>query len=79
MAPHTFARAARLSALAPLVVIALSLSVSSIVGAAAAPNFNIVGYATRNGGTTGGTGGDTRTVSSGTALQDAIDGANGPR
>ena len=46
---------------------------------AAAQNFGLVGWATQAGGTTGGAGGDTVTVSTGTALQNAINGANGPR
>ena len=41
--------------------------------------FGMVGYATMDGGTTGGAGGDEVTVSTGTALQDAISNATGPR
>jgi len=36
------------------------------------PFFNLVGFATVNGGTTGGSGGDVITVTSGTGLQDAL-------
>lgn len=42
------------------------------------PSFNLVGFATLNGGTTGGQGGPSVTVSTGTALQDAIK-QGGPR
>lgn len=42
------------------------------------PSFNMVGFATLNGGTTGGQGGPSVTVSTGTALQDAIN-LGGPR
>ncbi|MFX1237551.1 MAG: family 16 glycoside hydrolase, partial [Promethearchaeota archaeon] len=41
-------------------------------------NYDLVGYATLNGGTTGGQGGATVTVNTGTALQDAIK-QGGPR
>lgn len=42
------------------------------------PSFNLVGFATLNGGTTGGQGGPSVTVSTGTALQNAIN-QGGPR
>ncbi len=42
------------------------------------PSFNMVGFATLNGGTTGGQGGPSVTVTTGTALQDAIK-LGGPR
>ncbi len=37
------------------------------------PNFNLVGFATQNGGTTGGAGGDTVTVTNGAQLAAALD------
>lgn len=49
------------------------------VNTTCAQDFSLVGWATRDGGTTGGAGGDQVTVSTGSALQSAINDASGPR
>ncbi|MGD8401536.1 MAG: pectate lyase [Bacillota bacterium] len=60
------------------VVFGFCFSWNHVAAATLFTNQSLVGFATQNGGTTGGTGGATVTVSTGTALQEAIK-LGGPR